>query len=200
MAKRFFTVLFVSILSLGYLSVGLLPSGERRLASCVDPVAEANILPLPSGLFGEIKSEALRKSTMDYYIFLSKVEAQALAGRQSIRAMYGIKDAAAPASVLPAITPFDPNANAFATGFLWGSFGDNQARNSFSVGTALAGNQVISPNTAGIAGGLVKRPEGVLFFPPHNQQAANQRAALSPTAGTFLPSANAANHKIGTFK
>jgi hypothetical protein len=196
MAHRIFTVFFVSILSLGYLSIGLLPSGERRLASCVDPVAEANTIPLPSGLFGEIKDEALKKSTLDYYLFLTKVEMQALAGRQSMRAIYGLSDA--PASALPVIAPFDPRANAFATGFLWGSFGDNQARSAFTVGSSLP-SLTIPPYTAGIASdGAVKKPEGVLF-PPYNQQAANQKVIYSPTVGTFLPSANSANHKIGTF-
>lgn len=200
MAKRIFTVFFVSILSLGYLSVELVPSGDRRLASCVEPVAEANILPLPSGLFGEIKDEVLKKSAMDYYIFLSKVEMQALAGRQSIRAMYGIKDAA-PTSVFPDIVSFNPNANAFATGFLWGSFGNYQAPTSFTVGASLPGTLATQPSaTAGAAAGLVKKPEGILF-PPYGQQAMNRQATYSsPVMGTFLPSANAANNRIGTFK
>ena len=197
MAKRIFTVFFVSALSLGYLSVGLQPSGERRLASCVDPVAEANTLPLPSGLFGEIKDEALRKSTLDYYLFLSKVEMQALAGRQSMRAAYGLSDS--PASAFPTIAAFDPKANAFATGFLWGSFGENQARGPFTIGNSMPASLTIPPYTAGVIGeSPVKAPEGILF-PPYNQQAANQKIIYSPTVGTFLPLANSANHKIGTF-
>lgn len=177
MAKQIFTVLFVSVLSLGYLSVGLhQPSGERRLASCADPVAEANTLPLPSGLFGEIKDEALRKSTLDYYIFLSKVEMQALAGRQSIRNMYGLSDTVS-LGALPQIMPFDPKANAFATGFLWGQFESNQPNSAFSVGNAMP--KLSSPAT--------------------NLGYVDPASYASAVKGTAFPSMNAANHKVGTF-
>jgi hypothetical protein len=176
MAKRIITVFFVSILSLGYLSFGLVPKAERRLASCVDPVAEANLLPLPGGLFGEIKDEALKKSTMDYYLFLTQVEMQALAGRQSVRAMYGLSDSA-PASILPTITPFDPKANAFATGFLWGQFESAQPNSAFTVGKSM--------------------PQ--VSVPPYTLGYVNPSLTASAVKGLAFPSSNGANHKVGTF-
>lgn len=174
MAKRIFTVFFVSLLSLGYLSVGLFPAGERRLASCQDPVAEANIFPLSGSLFGEIKDEALKKSTMDYYLFLSKVELQALAGRQAIQNMYGL-GAGVPVPALPTISAFDPKANAFATGFLWGQFESKQPQNAFTVGGSL--------------------PQ--LTVPAYTLGYSNPTAMNPSVKGLAFPAMNGANHKVG---
>lgn len=193
MAKRIFTVLFVSVLSAAYLSVGVSPPGDRKLASCADPVAEANLLPLAGDLFGQIQDEALRKSTMDYYLFLSRVEMQALAGRQSMRAMYGVRDLA-PVSVLPTFAAFDPKAGAFATSSPWGNMAfEGQAQNTFSVGNAI-GSVGSSPS---IADPAVKAPAGMLFAP--SNPATTQRLTQSPAMGIFFRSVNAPNHKIGTF-
>lgn len=176
MAKRIFTVFFVSVLSLGYLSVGVSPSGERKLASCADPLAETNILPLPGGLFGEIKDEALRKSTMDFYLFLSKVEMQALAGRQAIQSMYGLSSPAA-VSVLPTLTPFDPKASQFATGHLWGNIQGNHVPSNFTVGSSLPS----------------------LTVPPYTIGYTAQNVAASPVKGISFGVTNATNHKVGAF-
>jgi len=200
MAKRFFSVLFLAVISLGYLSSGPQPAGSRGIA-CIDPVADTNILPLPGKLFGEIQDEALRKTTLDYYLFLTKVEMQAIAGRQSIRAMYGINDAA-PASVLPSIAPFDPAGNQFATGFLWGGFADSQTKDSFKPGASLPG-LTIPPYTVGYSVANAKSsPENTaqgILFPPYNQQFEKQSVAASPNAGIFFPATNRASPKIGAF-
>jgi hypothetical protein len=194
MAKRFLSVLILAILSLGYLSVGVQPAGSRRIA-CIDPVADTNVLPLSGKLFGEIQDEALRKSTMDYYLFLTKVELQALDGRRSIRAMYGLKDGAP--SAMPTVSNFSLSGNVFASGFLWGQMGDIKPQPRVLPGLAIP-PYTLGYSAAEAEASPAKTARGILF-PPYNQPSVSQSVAASPTAGAFFPATNRANPKIGTF-
>lgn len=179
MAKRILSYLCLSLLSAGFLSVNFKPGGNRGIA-CIDPVVEANILPLSGSLFGEIQDEALRKSTLDYYLFLSKVELQALAGRQAVFSAYGMKNSS-PVSLFPQIQNFQMGGNTFANGFLWGELANGQ-KDSLSV----------------------EKNQPSLSIPPYSSFFTSAKAAGPAGAmpagiggGIALPSANIPNHKIG---
>ncbi len=64
-------------------------SARRKLASCEESVAPVSF-PMESQLFSHIQDEALKKSALQYYTFLTQVEMNAIQGLESARTMYGL--------------------------------------------------------------------------------------------------------------
>lgn len=166
-----------------------LGSSSRGIA-CVDPVV--NTLAFPEQLFGQIQDQALRKSTLDFYLMLSQAETNALVGRQSIRAMYGLSDSPMASGTLyapPAIVNFNAASNPFgATGFLWGNLN--------SLGNASAPAASLNSGNLTIGNGILAAQPSLgsnLFSPPANSigiqtfQAPNAlptKNSLAPTSLT----------------
>jgi hypothetical protein len=96
-------------------------AGSRTLA-CIDSLG--TVFPIHSQLFSQVQDEALKRSAMDYYLFLSGIELNALMDRQSIRSAYGLGVGLFPTGNLyapPSVVNFSLSHNPFgATGALWG--------------------------------------------------------------------------------
>jgi hypothetical protein len=109
--------------------------GVRKLASCEESLAPASF-PMESQLFSHIQDEALKKSALQYYTFLTQIEMNAIQGLESARTMYGLPKMSVGAGVNlygpPTIVNFSLSSPANYQGS-WGLLPGIQAPESNSI-------------------------------------------------------------------